>query len=605
LSGAFSRVIKPNAILFSHFCPVPQSSTTQPNFALLIALAWLLAMLQLVAQHWASTAHALLDTDDAMRLVQMRDFIAGQSWYDLHQARLNPPAGYDSHWSRLIDAGLAGLLWMFGRVFDPAMAERLMRTIWPMLWLLPTMGGAAAIAWRIAGREAAVIALLLGTLGLQAFSQFRPGRIDHHNVQIALSLLLVAATVWSDRMRWAAATAGLVTALALAIGLECLPYLIVCGIAFALRYVADPEAGDTMRHYGIALAAGAVLTFFAVVGPLHWTQGHCDAIGINWVALMVAAGLGLAFAGRCAIAAWRSRLVLALTVGAISVSLFIAIEPRCLRGPFAHVDASLWPTWLDHVPEMQPLFREMTQSPLTTVGIAAFPALAAIAAIFMLRDGARWCDFGVLTAIAAFAAAALSMVAMIKGYAYATWLGIPLVATLALRLFALLRLTRLPARAAVGLLFTPALVSLGAVAIADAASFGRAENNASGRGGCRATASYADLARLPPGLVAGTVELGPFLLALTPHEALAAPYHRDGEGVAAAHAIFAAPPDEARRLVADKYVTYVAACGQTGPYGLSRAQRAASLWSKLEAGEPPAWLEQLNVSGPIAIYRVK
>ena len=62
-----------------------------------------------------------------------------------------------------------------------------MRTVWPMLWLLPTMGGAAAIAWRIAGREAAVIALLLGTLGLQALSQFRPGRIDHHNVQIALS----------------------------------------------------------------------------------------------------------------------------------------------------------------------------------------------------------------------------------------------------------------------------------------------------------------------------------------------------------------------------------------------------------------------------------
>jgi hypothetical protein len=82
---------------------VPQSSTNQPNFALLLALAWLLAVLQLVAQHWATTADALLDTDDAMRLVQMRDFIAGQGWYDLHQGRINPPAGYNSHWSRLID----------------------------------------------------------------------------------------------------------------------------------------------------------------------------------------------------------------------------------------------------------------------------------------------------------------------------------------------------------------------------------------------------------------------------------------------------------------------------------------------------------------------
>ena len=49
---------------------MPQSSTNQPNFALLLALAWLLAVLQLAAQHWATTAHTLLDTDDAMRLLQ-------------------------------------------------------------------------------------------------------------------------------------------------------------------------------------------------------------------------------------------------------------------------------------------------------------------------------------------------------------------------------------------------------------------------------------------------------------------------------------------------------------------------------------------------------
>jgi hypothetical protein len=61
------------------------------------------------------------------------------------------------------------------------------------------------------------------------------------------------------------------------------------------------------------------------------------------------------------------------------------------------------------------------------------------------------------------------------------------------------------------------------------------------------------------------VELGPFLLARTPHQALAAPYHRNGDGITAGHAIFAAPPDEARRLVAERRVTYVAVCGGTGP----------------------------------------
>ncbi len=146
-----------------------------------------------------------------MRLVQMRGLIDGHGWFNLHEARLGPPDGYDTHWSRLIDAGLAGLLWLFRQFTDAAFAERLMRTVWPMLWLLPTMAGATAIAWRVAGRDAAPIALVLTAVGLPAFQHFIPGRIDHHNVQIALAVLLMAAVAWSDRKPWAAAAAGVLT----------------------------------------------------------------------------------------------------------------------------------------------------------------------------------------------------------------------------------------------------------------------------------------------------------------------------------------------------------------------------------------------------------
>src|SRR4051812_29267120 len=148
--------------------------TRQPNFALLLGAAWLLAAVQLLAQNWADTALTLADTDDAMRLAQLRDWLGGQGWFYLSQAR--GAGGYESHWSRLIDAGLAGTLWVFGWFAEPAVAERLMRTTWPMLWLLPTMAGTAAIAWRIAGREAALLVLLLAVVGLPAFHQFRPGR---------------------------------------------------------------------------------------------------------------------------------------------------------------------------------------------------------------------------------------------------------------------------------------------------------------------------------------------------------------------------------------------------------------------------------------------
>src|SRR2546423_9653800 len=124
--------------------------TRQPHFALLLGLAWLLAAIQLLAQNWHDIALTLADTDDAMRLAQLRDWLGGQSWFDLNQPRV--AGGYESHWSRLIDAGLAGTLWAFGWFAEPATAERLMRTVLPVLLLVPTVGGAPAVGWRLAGR---------------------------------------------------------------------------------------------------------------------------------------------------------------------------------------------------------------------------------------------------------------------------------------------------------------------------------------------------------------------------------------------------------------------------------------------------------------------
>ena len=132
----------------------------------------------------------------------------GRGWFDLHEPRIAPPTGFDTHWSRLIDGGLWLLFAMTRPFTDAAFAERLMRAVWPLLWLLPAMIGVTAMSWRLAGRQAAYAALLLLAVGLPAFQQFRPGRIDHHNVQIALALLILAATVWADRKPWAAWAAG-------------------------------------------------------------------------------------------------------------------------------------------------------------------------------------------------------------------------------------------------------------------------------------------------------------------------------------------------------------------------------------------------------------
>jgi hypothetical protein len=580
------------------------ASTRSPNFALLLGLAWLLVVFQLLAQDWAETGRTLLDTDDAMRLAQLRDWLGGQGWYDVTQPRI--AFGYESHWSRLIDAGLAGTLRVFALFTDAGLAERLMRTAWPMLWLLPTIGGTAAIAWRIAGREAALIALLLALVGLPAFHQFRPGRIDHHNVQIALTLVVVAATVWSDRLRWAAVAAGAVTGLALAIGLECLPYLIVCAAAFALRYVVDRSGARAASDYGLALSASSLAAFLVIVGPDHWTRAACDAIALNWLALVVLGGTGLALAARLA-QTMPARLAAALALGAVATAAFVALEPRCLRGPYAMMDAAVWPIWLAHVREMQPLIPLLTQKPLTAIAIATFPLAALLAALVLLRDRAMRRDFGYLAATAALLAGFVTTLAAIKAYSYATWLGMPLVAAFALHLFAALRLHALVPRFAVGLMLTPAALSIGAISIADAAglndreSFSRPEREA-----CLKTDNYAPLARLPAGVIAADIDFGPFLLALTPHAILAAPYHRLSGGIVSAHTIFASLPDTAHDAVKRLGVTYVLTCGPRPPNDLAAAARDASLWGRLRANDAPGWLERVGPADqPFHIYRVK
>src|SRR3982074_462454 len=128
------------------FCPASMSwlmpaPARHLNFALLLGLAWAVTAAFLLADRWPEMGERLFDGDDAMRLVHGREFRAGQSWFDLHEARLGPPTGYDTHWSRLIDAGLAGLFLAFRPFADADLAERLMRAVWPLLWLLVAMAG--------------------------------------------------------------------------------------------------------------------------------------------------------------------------------------------------------------------------------------------------------------------------------------------------------------------------------------------------------------------------------------------------------------------------------------------------------------------------------
>jgi hypothetical protein len=579
-----------------------------PNFALLVGLVWLAVTADLLLTHWAGTAVAvspLSDTDDALRLVEVRDFLHGQGWFDMHQARLDPPGGYDSHWSRLIDAGLAGLFILFHQFVDTALAERLMRAVWPLLWILPAILAVAATTWRIAGREAAMVTLLLCAVGLPAYQQFVPGRIDHHDVQITLALACVAATVWSDRVRGAAVAAGALSGLALAIGLENLVFVALCGVAFVLRYAATRDGAAPLARYGWTLAAGAAAAFLVNVGPDHWGRAVCDTMAINWAAPAVAAGLLMGLAGHLAASERPAvRLAVAGAIAAVAGALFVAIEPRCLAGPYAMMDPQLRAIWFSRVSEMQPFTALLRNKPAVAAAVIVYPAAAMAAMLVLARDPALRRDFAFRLAACELALGFALMLSVAKMCMYAIWLGMPLITVLALQLAARLRLQTRVARIVLALLLTPTVLSASAIAAVEAAGAPPIEERDTRvLGGCFKSANYAQLARLPTGLMATEVDLGAFVLALTPHSVIGAPYHRLTDGIIAAHQMLAFPPDQAHVVLRRTGANYLVICGKRPPPGLDEAERRASLWGRLEAGAVPRWLAPVPAQ-PGEVFRV-
>ncbi|HEY7851497.1 MAG TPA: hypothetical protein VIB82_00880, partial [Caulobacteraceae bacterium] len=192
---------------------------------------------------WTGALHGYGDTDDATRLVIVRDLVAGRGWFDQSIPRLHPPQGTWLHWSRLLDGGIAGLILLFRQVEPAASAEYWARYVWPLLWVLPAVAAALAVARNLGGRSAPFLAALLLLVHLQLYRQFHPGRIDHHDIQITLTVVALAcALATRNRTRWAT-LAGAATGLGLAVGLEAMPLQAVIGAGYGLALARSRKAG--------------------------------------------------------------------------------------------------------------------------------------------------------------------------------------------------------------------------------------------------------------------------------------------------------------------------------------------------------------------------
>lgn len=549
------------------------------------------------------------DNDSLLRLVEVRDLLAGQGWFDPFQYRMGPQGGFAMHWSRLVDAPIAAIVLAAGWATDsPEVGEGVARVLWPSL-LLGVGTLLVARAARIAyGPEAAFPALVVGALGLVSIGVFQAGAIDHHNVQLVLSLGMGLGLLAGSFA--AAAVAGACAALTLAIGMETLPYVAVGGaISAGLFLVRGERERATAAGFGLGFAAIAAAAFVATIPPARWGQPACDAYSVAQASVAILAGLGLAAVaalGRLADTGSRRLIALGL-LGAAVLALLVLAFPQCLADPYAGLDPRLRRFWLDGITEAQPVFEIAAKDPAMLLTWYATPLLGLIVvAATIARSGIRRTD-AIVGAL--LLAAFLVSVWQVRGAVFAVALAtIPLSGWIARRRAAA-ALSR--SRGATLALAASWILSFNAVwsAAGDRVFAPSLPSDAAGgaksTSACYRSGDYADLAALPAATVLSVSNLGSAILAWTPHRALAGSYHRNVEGNLAALDMLMATPADAEHQIRAGNVGIVAVCPGNSETTLLAKAAPDGLLAALNRAEIPAWLEPIGGGPALQLYRVR
>jgi len=276
---------------------------------------------------------------------------------------------------------------------------------------------------------------------------------------------------------------------------------------------------------------------------------------------------------------------------------------RCLLDPFARVDPLVRELWLNHVGEAEPGLRYFAFH-LKMIQALALPAL-----IGMVGAGlAIAFERGLIRARFALALAMSLMGCLATGFMIRAVFALIPVSLMGSAWIATRLLGFLSARGfgAAGANTSGVLASV-ALSVTFWASMptllGNGKDAPDDKQQCGAAAAYAPLAGLTPGLVLAPIDTGAYLLALTPHTVLTAPYHRANHGNRLAMDILLASPDEAHSLLNAASVAYVVDCPGQGDWNRLAARAPEGLAARLAKGEAPDWLRPVEImDSPFKIY---
>ncbi|WP_265569296.1 AcrB/AcrD/AcrF family protein [Sphingomicrobium lutaoense] len=546
----------------------------------------------------------LRDTDDNMRLAQVRALLDGQGWHDLRQYRILPPDGANIHWSRLVDLPLAGLILLFDLFLPTLKAEAWAAATAPLVPMLLALIALALITRRILGKAAWPLAMVAFLFASIALGMFFPMRIDHHGWQLALLLLAFAGLV-DPNTRRGGLTAGLAAGLSLTIGLEMIIFLSLLGFAMVLGWVADRAERGRMLAFAATLAATTSFGFLLFASADNLAM-RCDALTPVWLADAILGSALLLLIGWRGHERWTVRLAMAAAAGLLLAAFHALAFPHCLSR-LEGVPEAVSRQWLDLVNEARPVTRHSLELQLRALSIPLIGAIGYTLMIVSARRDPRQLRATLSLAVPAFVglgllfwqlrAAPAAQLLAVPGAVGLIWLLLP-------RLSAsgslLVRTLGVAALVVIGLGALPSIVAQ----YVPKNEVQKALANSKRITPCTANRALEPLGEVPPGLMFVHIDLGPRLIVMTPHDAITGPYHRNHQAIGDVLTALSSPPEQARPII-DRYgADYLLICDDNKAQQRTRARRR--LADALER-QVPDWLEPVDLpeESPFRLFRVK
>lgn len=579
------------------------------NALWLVGALWLECTIVWLVWHWGSFAHLeFRDPDDALRLVQVRNFLAGQSWFDVSLHDVNPPLGGPMHWSRLLDLPIAGIIVAMRPLVGERLAEIIACVSVPPLTLLAMCLSVYTALKQFLGAHRAVLVVALLVTSFPILTQMAPLRIDHHAWQVVASVGVLGGVLARDA-RTGGWIAGASMALWLHISGEALPYVAINGAVLGLRYAVRPQQEwPRFIRFVAVLAAGSALLLIGTHGWAASLETHCDSMSPPYLLPLFAVAALLSSGHRILGDATLTRRLAPLGLAAAAgAAVLAAMAPQCLSGPFQALDPLVYDYWYLAIAEGQPVWRQ----DLSTAAIIILPALLGlggmIGAVLTETDADK--RFGWLSvlgmALGAFAVCLMVLRAM--GVAHLLMLigNMWIIGRLYPRIAAMGHMMARVGLTASLCILTP----FGSAALSSVIISSVTNTPNDMEKGTKATPLYAQveaLRALPPAVLFASLDVGPEILLRTGHQVISTGHHRNIVGMTEVIHAFTASPDKAKAIVLDTPAQYLVIFSDLNEIGRYKGKAPDGLAARLLRGQTPDWLVRIHVpgEGKTLIYRI-